>query len=142
MGAKYDAILGKLRSGETITVESVEGLQEALNAKQNKIDDSLSTQEKTVSGAINEIKGTLDSLVVTEEKLIIENTNSTTYISKTKRKILSMDCYNCSNVLFNATPVAVGSVIEADTLFNVTATVSTDRAAIVIVTEQFTETNE
>lgn len=63
---------------EKLPMSQIEGLAEAINGKadasvidtkQNKTDDSLQTQNKTVTGAINEIKNNLDDATLSSGRL-------------------------------------------------------------------------
>ena len=63
---------------EKLPLSQIEGLAEAINGKadasvidtkQNKTDDSLQTQNKTVTGAINEIKNNLDDATLSSGRL-------------------------------------------------------------------------
>lgn len=124
MGAKFDKIQAKLREKDT----------QDLSSYQTKIDNTLQTTNKNVVGAINEVKQAVDTVAAYEEKIIIENTNNTIYVSKDTRVVQAVDFYNCSDVQFNNTALAVGTVIAANTVYTVTATVSSDKAVIIIRT--------
>lgn len=118
MGVIYDAVLGKLRDSDKVDLSEIE--------------NSISEVEHRVEGT----ESGLTALCNDEEKLIIENTNATTYITKNNRVILSMDYYNCSNALFNGNVVKVGDVLKGGIMYNVTVTVQSDRAAIIMKTKE------
>ena len=118
MGVIYDPVLGKLRNSDKVDL--------------SKIENSISEVEHRVE----ETEGGLTALCNDEEKLIIENTNATTYVTKNNRVILSMDYYNCSNALFNGNAVKVGDILKGGIMYNVTVTVQSDRAAIIMKTKE------
>ncbi|MBR2369685.1 MAG: hypothetical protein IKA83_05975 [Paludibacteraceae bacterium] len=118
MGVIYDPVLGKLRDSDKVDLSEI---------------------ENSISEVENRVQGTEDGLTALcndEEKLIIENTNATTYITKNNRVILSMDYYNCSNALFNGNAVKVGDILKGGIMYNVTVTVQSDRAAIIMKTKE------
>lgn len=123
MGVKYDAVLGKLRDSDKVDLSEIE----------NSISE--------VEHRVQETEGGLTALCNDEEKLIIENTNATTYITKNNRVILSMDYYNCSNALFNGNSVKVGDILKGGIMYNVTVTVQSDRAAIIMKTKEINNGN-
>ena len=90
MGVKYDPVLGKLRDSDKVDLSEIE--------------NSISEVEHRVEGT----EGALTALCNDEEKLIIENTNATTYITKNNRVILSMDYYNCSMLYLTAMLLKLG----------------------------------
>lgn len=118
MGVIYDSVLGKLRDSDKVDLSEIE----------NSISE--------VEHRVEETEGSLTALCNDEEKLIIENTNATTYITKNNRVILSMDYYNCSNALFNGNAVKVGDILKGGIMYNVTVTVQSDRAAIIMKTKE------
>ena len=118
MGVIYDPVLGKLRDSDKVDLSEIE--------------NSISEVEHRVEGT----EDGLTALCNDEEKLIIENTNATTYITKNNRVILSMDYYNCSNALFNGNAVKVGDILKGGIMYNVTVTVQSDRAAIIMKTKE------
>lgn len=123
MGVIYDPVLGKLRDSDKVDLSGIE--------------NSISEVEHRVT----ETEGGLTALCNDEEKLIIENTNATTYITKNNRVILSMDYYNCSNALFNGNAVKVGDILRGEIMYNVTVTVQSDRAAIIMKTKEIKNGN-
>ena len=118
MGVIYDPVLGKLRDSDKVDLSEIE--------------NSISEVEHRVEGT----EDGLTALCNDEEKLIIENTNATTYVTKNNRVILSMDYYNCSNALFNGNAVKVGDILKGGIMYNVTVTVQSDRAAIIMKTKE------
>ena len=123
MGVIYDPVLGKLRESDKVDLTEIE----------NSISE--------VEHSVEETKDGLTALCNDEEKLIIENTNATTYITKNNRVILSMDYYNCSNALFNGNAVKVGDILRGEIMYNVTVTVQSDRAAIIMKTKEINNGN-
>lgn len=123
MGVIYDAVLGKLRDSDKVDLSEIE----------NSISE--------VEYHVKETEDGLTALCNDEEKLIIENTNATTYITKNNRVILSMDYYNCSNALFNGNAVKVGDILKGEIMYNVTVTVQSDRAAIIMKTKEINNGN-
>ena len=123
MGVIYDPVLGKLRESDKVDLTEIE----------NSISE--------VEHSVEETKDGLTALCNDEEKLIIENTNATTYITKNNRVILSMDYYNCSNALFNGNAVTVGDILRGEIMYNVTVTVQSDRAAIIMKTKEINNGN-
>ena len=123
MGVIYDPVLGKLRDSDKVDLSEIE----------NSISEVEHRVEETEDG--------LTALCNDEEKLIIENTNATTYVTKNNRVILSMDYYNCSNALFNGNAVKVGDILKGGIMYNVTVTVQSDRAAIIMKTKEINNGN-
>ena len=123
MGVIYDPVLGKLRDSDKVDLSEIE--------------NSISEVEHRVEGT----EDGLTALCNDEEKLIIENTNATTYVTKNNRVILSMDYYNCSNALFNGNAVKVGDILKGGIMYNVTVTVQSDRAAIIMKTKEINNGN-
>lgn len=118
MSVKYDAVLGKLRDTDKVDLSSIE---ESIT----NIEERVTNTEDGITALCND-----------EEKIIIENTNAATYICKFNRRIITIDYYNCNNALFNGNAIQVGDVLTGGVMYNVTVTVQSDRAAIIITTEE------
>ena len=73
---------------------------------------------------------------VREEKLLFENTSSTIYASDVNCTVKDVDYFNCSGLKFNGNSVTEDFIIQANTLYTVSVTMSSDNAVVILKTEQ------
>lgn len=72
----------------------------------------------------------------TEEKLILQSTSFIPYATPTRKRILSIKSYLCSDVKIDGVTLAAGGYLEADTVYSISATMTADNAIIILKTEE------
>lgn len=73
---------------------------------------------------------------VREEKLLFENTASTIYASDVNCTVKDVKYFNCSGLKLDGNSVTAGFIIQANAMYNVSVTVNSDNAIVILKTEQ------